>query len=114
MNHLPRAIAIILIAAVFVLTLAACASDGNYYGRTTVSTGYYSGPGWYDPYYGRPYYGNTTVIVRPGYGNRPGHRPGGRPPGAGPPGGRPPGARPPGGGRPTQLPSRPRPRPARR
>jgi len=110
MSHTPRASAIILVTAVFTLTLTACASDGggyDGYGRTTVTTGYYSGSGWYDPYYGRRYYGGGTVIVRP-----PHH--GHRPPGARPPGGRPPGARPPGGGRPTHLPARPRPRSGRR
>ncbi len=95
-----RTIAMLAAAASVILVAAACSSNGSGYTRTTVSTGYYSGPGWYDPYYGRRYYGSGTVIVRPpGHGHRPGQRP---------PGARPPGARPP--GRPTHLPARPRPR----
>jgi len=105
-TRVMRSFAMLGLAAVLPL-LGGCDSSGSTTYR--VSTGYYSGPGWYDPYYYRPCcYGNVIVRPPPGY-RPPGHRPPGyRPPGNRPPPGyRPPGGRPP----PAQLPSRPRPMP---
>jgi len=61
-----------------------------------VSSGYYHGSGWYDPYYYRPCCRGGVVVRPPGY----------RPPSYRPP----PSFRPPsGGGRPANLPSMARP-----
>jgi hypothetical protein len=92
-------------AALSLATLTACESGtSGSYTRSDVSYGYYSGPGWYDPYYGHRYRHDYVVRPpgyrpghRPGYGHGPGHRPGYRP-----------------GGRPVHLPSRPRPMPRSR
>ena len=58
------------------LALGGCESSGI--SRTSLHVGYYYGPGWYDPFYGRPCC----------YGRPPVYRP--RPPSSRPPGYRPP------------------------
>ena len=92
---------VILVAVLAHLALAAGCESNSSSSSVYVGSSYYRGPGYYDPWYSRPYYGGGTIIVNP-----PTHRP------------RPPGHRPP-AARPTPLPapaipSRPRPRPAGR
>lgn len=82
-----------------------------------VSGGYYNGPhwwdygpGWYDPYYNRPWCPGCNRPDRPERPERPERPPHVRPPIARPPAARPPVARPP-VARPPSIPSRPRPTP---
>jgi len=92
-----RKLVLLIIAISGFLLLTSCAYDGV----SSTSVGYYSGPGWYDPWY---YGGGATVIVRPPGYWPPYYRP--RPPGYRPPHyrPRPPGYRPP---RPSQPIARP-------
>lgn len=76
------------------LTLSGCSGSGGSSSTTVgVSTGYYGGSYWRDPYYRYGCCYNNTVVVRPPHHRPPGHRP--------------PTHRP----RPTPLPARPRPTP---
>ena len=73
------------------LTLSGCSGSGGSSSTTVgVSSGYYGGSYWRDPYYRYGCCYNNTVVVRPPHHRPPGHRP--------------PTHRP----RPTPLPARPR------
>jgi hypothetical protein len=90
-------------AALVTMWLAVgCTSYGGYppsgYGSVGISTGYYYGGGYYNPWYGRPY---------PPYGGRPPG--GGPPPSSGPPRPMNPIAMPPRPGHMPSIPSSPRP-----
>jgi hypothetical protein len=97
-----RAMNVRLAAACVIAALLAlggvigCESSGS--SSYHVSTGYYGGPGWDDPYYYESCCHGDVIVGRP-----PGYRPGDRPGG--------PGHRPPSAGQLPSMPSRPRPAP---
>lgn len=80
MSRARRMLKVLVLAGVAGIALGACSSDGSPNVSGSVSMSY--GTGYYGSgYYGNPwYYGGgypPTVVVPPGYNNRPGDRPGG-------------------------------------